>query len=245
LGDSKKSDLASTVESRLAGLFGGDDDSVPSGNPPDSQAYEFTAETDVGPVEETDGPEPAGSPVRKLKEIVLSIEWEITDEILDRLLGEVNELRTVFEADRSLCLSLQLLGSVGKYLQKDKSNAHPESVKLLHDIFNSIEWLSVDDTVSEEDKKQRVQENIAEFKALKEKIASRKRAAGAAAAPRSVKADPEETAAAEPTAPAGSPDTESIEKILELMRQMKPQEAFAYMLVEIRKVIRQELSGMK
>jgi hypothetical protein len=163
------------------------------------------------------------------------------------LLKEVDAVRGVYEKDKSLCLSLQLLGSVGKYLQHLKGSAHPEAVKLLQEIYDSIEILVTDDSVTEQNKKESLYQNVSRFKTVKEKIAKQKKAKIAERSKDGVSGKSAEDKD-EPIVipePEIMEEEEPVEKILDLMRQMKPQEAFAYMLIEIKKAIREEIEQMK
>ena len=59
----------------------------------------------------------AGHPLKDLKAILLSIEWEITDETMGSLISEIGSLERVYEKDKIFYTFLQLLRSVAKYIQ--------------------------------------------------------------------------------------------------------------------------------
>ena len=81
-----KDSFADEVENRLENLFGEEElmDESPVDNPPDApgEAPVDTAPETLGDSREETSDE-AVSPLRELKAIVLSIDWEITDEVME------------------------------------------------------------------------------------------------------------------------------------------------------------------
>ena len=59
-------------------------------------------------------------PLDELKSLVMSIEWEITDDVMERFLSQVDSVKSRFEEDRILVMFLQLLGSLGLYVKTAK-----------------------------------------------------------------------------------------------------------------------------
>jgi flagellar biosynthesis regulator FlbT len=114
------------------------------------------------------------SPFAELNAIVLSIDWEITDDIMQKFITETNRLRAVFKSDEVINKLLQLHGSVGKYISSKKVNAHPDSIKLLHSIFVSLQKLTHTPQIDRDEKKQILTKEINSFKALKSHIISTK-----------------------------------------------------------------------
>ena len=55
----------------------------------------------------------AADPLDELKSLVMSIEWEITDDLMGRFVAQVESLKKRYEEDRILVMFLQLLGSLG------------------------------------------------------------------------------------------------------------------------------------
>ena len=85
------------------------------------------------------------SPIKELKSVVLSLEWEITDQVMQRLTEEISNLEDVYKVDKIVVAFLQLLGSLGKYIQKKKADAHPESISLLNSVYEHLEKAILDD----------------------------------------------------------------------------------------------------
>ena len=113
---------------------------------------------------------PPDSPFLNLNAIILSIEWEISDAIMDRLLEEVDTLKERFKGDKTIFSFLQLHGSVGKYIRLKKVEAHPDSIKLLHTVHSGLIRVLSSSQMTETEKKEILSEEIIKFRALKEQI---------------------------------------------------------------------------
>lgn len=109
---------------------------------------------------------PGKSPLDTLKAVVLEMDWEINDENLNVYLKEINHLKTEFEADRALFLFFKLHTAIGKYMIHKKAGAHPEALKFLYQVFNSLEKAFVKD-ISTYDKNRLVLTEVTNFKNLK------------------------------------------------------------------------------
>ncbi len=108
--------------------------------------------------------------LREIKAIILSIEWEITDEIMTNLSKQIEALKTTYRKDRILVLFLQLLGTVGKYIQSKKADAHPDSIKLLNSAYRSFETAVTNKRLSPSERKELLQTEVNRFKTLREQI---------------------------------------------------------------------------
>src|SRR5512135_2313219 len=73
----------------------------------DVDLFEFTTEQD--------------SPLTQLKSIILSLDWEISDETLQGLADEIEHLKHIelFETDKVSQVYLQGLAKIGHYLQSE------------------------------------------------------------------------------------------------------------------------------
>lgn len=106
----------------------------------------------------------------ELNAILLSIEWEITDEIMERFMAEIERLKHVYKNDKIIFSFLQLHGSVGKYIRAKRVTAHPDSINLLHSIHNGLNQVIDPSVVSESEKKKILSTEINRFKELKQRI---------------------------------------------------------------------------
>jgi hypothetical protein len=231
-----KSSITGEVEKRLNDLFNEDNDV--------SAPEEITEDI-------------KDSPLLRLKEIVLSIDWEITDDVMTSMISEVEELKTRYDDDRIIVLFLELLASVGRYIKKNKANSHPDAIKLLNSIYRSLEKIVSYDAISESEKKKTLFTQINRFKKLKQKIALKKKEMEQEKRFK----PPEPPAISEgvsPTIPLTQGESpvisqeslspsvsEQAEEPHINFKGMAPHEAFAYALEEIRKLIKAEFQALK
>jgi hypothetical protein len=149
----KEDPVMAEVDQRLERLFGGSDES------PAPTVGERSKEV---------------SPLWDLKAIILSIDWEITDEIMTRLTEQIGRAKNAFNEDKTILLFLQLLDSVGKYIKTNKADTHPDAIKLLNSVYTSLEKVALTKGISSKEKEKTLLFEIKRFKKLKEHIAIRK-----------------------------------------------------------------------
>lgn len=186
------------------------------------------------------------SPLRPLKTIIWSVDWEISDEILQLLNDELNRLKRHYQADETVIRFLQLMEAVGKYITKRKGKSHPESVILLRELFSELELIVFMMGMPESERKARLQKQMGKFNSLKKKLAASRtpEISRPAEEPRKKmvpkKEPPAEKKVAAYTEKQLSPDTKEkvpTEFSPEVFRQM--------MLYEMRLVIRYEFKKFK
>jgi len=165
-----KRKLTSELNDRLDDLFSEPD--APLDTKPDAPhkaPAAATGKTAAAPVK-TAPPSQKLSPLMDLDAIVLSLDWEITDENLDKLLNEIERLKAVYKNSRLPYMFLQLHGSVGNYIASKKVDAHPDSIKLLHSVHAGLEKVLMNPDMDESDKKKILSEEVKKFKGLKHEI---------------------------------------------------------------------------
>ncbi len=145
--------LSSELESRLDDLFGEDD--------------KFTE----GPV--ADEP-PDDYPLAELKNLVLSIDWEITDEVLINFLSQIKELKTTYKDDKIILTFLQILGSLGEYIKTNRGKAHPKTFKILDSVFSQFDDVILSKDMQESEKKRILRTEMAKYKELRTQISREK-----------------------------------------------------------------------
>ena len=148
--DAQKSKIDSDLENRLDTLFD-ENDSTENSAKPKGQSQD---------------------PLDELKSLVMSIEWEITDDVMERFLSQIDALKIRFEEDRILVMFLQLLGSLGLYVKTNKSKAHPNAFKLLNSVYSSFEDAASPGKISPSEKKKLLYVELNKYKELKEQIES-------------------------------------------------------------------------
>ncbi|MFH0730360.1 MAG: hypothetical protein V2B19_28965 [Pseudomonadota bacterium] len=109
-------------------------------------------------------------PFRLLKSIILSIDWEITDDIMDRFVSQVTGLMETYKDDRFVLIFLHLLWELGKYIKKHQGQSHPNSIKTLNSVYNALEKILSSKELSDSDKKKILSVEMLRFKTLKEQI---------------------------------------------------------------------------
>lgn len=148
--DAQKSKVESDLENRLDSLFDDDDQGE---KPVMNKGH-------------------SKDPLDELKSLVMSIEWEITDDLMEGFLTQVDSLKTRFGEDRILIMFLQLLGSLGLYVKTNKGKAHPIAFKLLNSVYNSFENAASPGKISPSEKKKLLYIELNKYKELKEQIES-------------------------------------------------------------------------
>ncbi|MGX9726420.1 MAG: hypothetical protein ACTFAK_03570 [Candidatus Electronema sp. VV] len=140
------------------------------------------------------------SPLLRLKSIVLSLDWDITEEILTELNEELASLRAMWKDDKVAQIYLQGMENVGKYMQAEGAYAHPNAIKLLLTLYHNYEKIISSPNISGESITAMLKADIRKFKVLQYQISSLKNAQSGG------HEEPAETAAAElPSAKAKKP----------------------------------------
>jgi len=115
----------------------------------------------------------AGKPtisMEKLKSVVLSIDWEITETCLTDLISETDALMPHFQDDRLPHTLLRMLRAVGRYIRQHKAQSHPDAIKRVMSVFASLEKIADTPEMAEDLKKSIVAKEIAAFKKLKQQV---------------------------------------------------------------------------
>ncbi|MDX9819183.1 MAG: hypothetical protein RBT16_09735 [Desulfococcus multivorans] len=195
IGDTRKVDensITAEVDSRLDDLFGEEEKDVTAGVSPDrmdSDRKEYDAEAvkrrpgkesfdkttpsadEVATVvEKFDADRIERSPIRDLKSIIMSLEWEITDSVMEKLEAEILKLESLYQGDKIVLAFLQLLGSLGKYIRKKLARAHVDAITLLHSAYESLERTILSENMSDGARKKLLITHVTGYKKLKREI---------------------------------------------------------------------------
>jgi hypothetical protein len=211
-----KEALKSEVESRLDNLF----EEKTGSSETEASSGEFSL-----------------SPLKPLKAIILSIDWEITDDIMANLLAELKRLENVFRDEKIPLTFLQILTSIGKYIKLNKGNAHPRAAELMDSAYKALEKVVMSEGMAREEKEKLLLSEITKFKQLKDEIALRraKRKDEKPVVGVSVPALDQSTPAEEGEKPWVRPD----------LAQMPAHEAFATAVEEIKDIIKAEFKALR
>ncbi len=186
MGSKKGNVITEQVDSRLDDLFGSDDGGQSAGSDPDGISDEGSGQ----PVAEMDNrldnffekeAKPEGkkiidpkkienSMIKDLKSVILSLEWEITDQVMQKLGEEIRKLESKCKDDKIVVAFLQLLGSLGKYIRKKRADAHPDSIRLLNSVYENLENVMLSDDLSEAEKRKMLVTQVSKYKKLKDEI---------------------------------------------------------------------------
>ncbi len=72
-----------------------------------------------------------------LKSIIMSLEWEVTDDHLIDLIQEIKRLQKAYSENDQLKKLLRLIFHLGRYIRIHKSHTHPYIFKMLFRFYNS------------------------------------------------------------------------------------------------------------
>ena len=157
MGDSKDNDIMSSeLESRLDDLFN---------------------ENQAKLLDSQDGKLKEDYPLAELRNLILSIDWEITDEVLESLLVQLEDLRSTYKHDKIVMTFLQILNSLVNYIKTYQASANPRTFKILNSVFSSLEQVVLSKNMAEAAKKELLRAEMKRYKELRAQIAKRKTAA--------------------------------------------------------------------
>lgn len=125
------------------------------------------------------------TPIKALKVIILSIDWEITPEILDRYQQEIKRLEELWAQDNIALAFLRILGALGIYIKMCLASAHPDAVKLLYSVYNGLEKTTISKEMTIAAKVELVQTELRKYNTIQKiiKEANARAAQRAAAKP--------------------------------------------------------------
>jgi pilus assembly protein FimV len=110
------------------------------------------------------------SPIARLKTLMLSIEWEITDQVLIDFNDELQQAQQAWTDDPVKLVYIQALQIISKYIFQKKSNAHHNAMKVLIAFFYDLEKIVLDEEISEQEKKEILLNDVKKFERLKQQI---------------------------------------------------------------------------
>ncbi len=110
------------------------------------------------------------APISRLKTLVLSIDWEITDDILVQFSEELQELKETWAGEKVNLVYVQALEKICRYIYQKKADSHPNSIKLLLNLFHNLERIVTDETLGGEEKKKLLVDDVRRFENLKRAI---------------------------------------------------------------------------
>ena len=174
MADSKDVDTLSTeLENRLDDLFG---------------------DNSIAPSDAEDNDIAAHYPLAELKNLILSIDWEITDEVLVKLLQQIKDLKLTYKHDKIVLTFLQILNSLGDYIKTNRAKSYPKTFKILNSVFASLDKVVLSREMPESAKKKILRAEMIRYKELRAQIAQSKTSARPTAKAKPAKAEKAEAA---------------------------------------------------
>ena len=125
-------------------------------------------------VEETDG-DLTHYPLAELKSLVMSIDWEITEEVLSDFLIQIDNLGILYKNDQIIMNFFKMLKALGKYIKTRQSDAHPNAFKLLESVFSGLEKIVKAQDMPDLDRQKLLTAELVKYKELQELISDSKR----------------------------------------------------------------------
>ncbi len=113
------------------------------------------------------------SPIGRLKSLILSIDWEITDEVLLQFNEELLDLRDIWAGEKVNLIYIQALEKISKYIYQKKADSHPNAIKLLLTLYHNLEKIVSSPDLSESEKNAILLEDVKRFEGLKKIIAGK------------------------------------------------------------------------
>ena len=190
---SKNNRLDSEIAKRLDDLFGENDpfsdeensveekqsvaeESKPQAKQRRSPEEEILDVEDPTAEETEDERVPDDYPLAELKNLVLSIDWEITEETLADFLSQIDDLKAIYKNKKIILMFLQLLGTLGVYIKTNRGNAHPKTFKILSSVFSSLEEVVLSKDMTATEKKKLLQTEMNRYKQLRNQVSKKKAA---------------------------------------------------------------------
>jgi len=166
------------IEQRFAAIFGPDDKEAAAPMQTDEQndlknimveAAQGFGDTDEQNIQEEEFSAPSSvvynSPLKDMKSIILSIEWEINEGILEQLEEELNKLYLFYTGDRIIQGFLRILRFLGRYIRVRGTRTSQDSANLLLSVYDQFESVMIQGGMSELKKQAVLVDSIRKYRA--------------------------------------------------------------------------------
>ncbi|MGD2014981.1 MAG: hypothetical protein PVH85_17000 [Desulfobacterales bacterium] len=140
----------------------------------DNRLDDLFAENDTPLLDKETGNASEHYPLSELKNLIFSLDWEITDEVLEKLLQQIKDLNMTYDHDKIVLTFLQILNAVGVYIKTNRAKAHPSSFKTLNTVFSSLDKVVLSKNMSDSDKRKILSTEMNRYKKLRTLVAQSK-----------------------------------------------------------------------
>ncbi len=110
------------------------------------------------------------APLAELKGLMLTIDWEISDETILAFDTEVEQLKRLFVGESYAPPLLKMLSSLTAYLKAKKGDARPETLTLFQSVFDALGRVVEEKSLPPQAKKSIVDTEILKFKDFKKSL---------------------------------------------------------------------------
>ena len=107
--------------------------------------------------------------IKRLKEIVLSIDWEMSADNLRKAEGEIERLEKVWQGNKVLLGFLKIMKALNRYIHVNQAAAHQDAVKLFYSVYNALERVKLSAEMSEARKMEIVQAELHKYNLLRQR----------------------------------------------------------------------------
>jgi hypothetical protein len=104
------------------------------------------------------------SPLKDIKSIILSLEWEIDNGILDQFDAEINKLQALYEENYTILGFLSILRFLGRYIRVKGTDSNRGSITLLLSIYDNLEDVVLSEDMTAENKRDILLEDIKNYR---------------------------------------------------------------------------------
>ena len=132
------------------------------------------AEDDKKSVDESIGIHPDNYPLIELKSIILSLDWEISDEIVADFLMHTANLIEHYSNDKAILTLLNILRALGKYIQANRSQSHPDCFQMLRSTFSTLDHVIQTKDISPAETNKLLKIQVERYKKLRQQIVDMK-----------------------------------------------------------------------
>lgn len=109
-------------------------------------------------------------PIAGLKEVVLSFDWEINTDTLNKFRNEVARSQELWSKNNIALALLRILNALGKYIGANRADTHSDAVRLLYSVYNALEVIILSPEMSRDRKVSIVQEELQKYNILRQKL---------------------------------------------------------------------------
>jgi len=170
------------------------------------------------------------SPLKDIKSIIQSLEWEISKATLDKLDVEINKLHTLNEGNSTIMGFLQILQFLGRYIRVKGPDFNHAAITLLLSVYDNLEDVILSEDMTVENKHAILLEDIRKYREWSGEIDFEVS---------------KETWPDKQTIPVTSEFNYNVPNVIAAIRHMTPHEAIAYVLEDFKIAISLEINALK